>query len=96
MHAGGETSMPSNVTLRRRWRRRPDPDQLNGIRPLVFYADANELDVDHVHVFPSKDSIAVCFFTALGSVNVLLPLQLAREIGTGLLQLTAPNKQPNR
>jgi hypothetical protein len=83
----------STATLRRSWRPRPDPDPLNGIRPLQFYADANELDVDHVHVFPADagDRIALSFITGLGSVNITLPLQLAREIGAGLVRLAADN-----
>jgi hypothetical protein len=57
--------------------------------PAAVLCDANELDVDHVHVFPADagDRIALSFFTAVGSVNITLPLQLAGEIGAGLVRL---------
>jgi hypothetical protein len=84
----------STVTLRRQWRARPDP--IDGIRPMVFSADASDLAVSDVHVFPLEDCIALSFITALGSINVTLPAQLAREIGSGLLRLTAHDEQRDR
>jgi hypothetical protein len=37
---------------------------------MVFHADANDLDVESVHVFTADDRIALSFITALGSINV--------------------------
>jgi hypothetical protein len=79
--------MSRTVTLRRAWRPCPDPDPIDGITPLTFYSDTSELDVEAVHVFPHEDSIAVSFITGMGSINVTLPLQLARELGAGLVRL---------
>jgi hypothetical protein len=78
------------ATLRRRWRSRPDP--IAGVRPMVFHADADDLHVASVHVFESDGGVALSFITNIGSVNVLLPPQLAHELGHGLLRLTATSQ----
>ena len=75
----------STVTLRRQWR--PQPDPIDGIRPLVFSADASALDVTDVHVFAMEEQVAIAFITAIGSINVTVPSQLAREVGAGLLRV---------
>jgi hypothetical protein len=75
------------ATLRRRWRTRPDP--IDGVRPLVFHADADDLHVASVHVFDSDGGVALSFITSIGAVNVLLPPQLAHDLGHGLLRLTS-------
>jgi hypothetical protein len=85
----GEIYM-ERVTLRRQWRSRPQP--IDNIRPLVFYADADDLHVESVHVFEVDNGIALGFVTTLGTVNVVLPGRLAREVGNGLIRLAAPDK----
>jgi hypothetical protein len=40
-----------------------------------------------VHVFAVEERIALSFITALGSINVTLPAQLARKVGSGLLRV---------
>ncbi len=87
-------AMSRTVTLRRQWRDPPDP--VDGIRPLTFYADANALDVEAVHVFPADGHVALSFITALGSVNVRLPLTLAQEVGSGMLRLTSDAPLANK
>jgi hypothetical protein len=64
--------------------------QLDQLRPLAFYADTHDLLVSAVHVFPDDygHGIAVSFLTASGSVNVLLPPELASQLGGGLSKLS--------
>jgi hypothetical protein len=76
-----------HVTLRRQWRPRPDP--IDGIRPMVFHADADDLHVHSVHMFDTDTGVALSFITSVGSVNVQLPAQLAQELGNGLMRLAA-------
>jgi hypothetical protein len=59
------------------------------LQPMSFYADASELDVSAVHVFegPDNDGIALGFVTRQGTVNVTLPLRLARQLADGLHRL---------
>src|SRR5262249_47079060 len=52
---GGRTSM-QHVSLRRRWRERPDP--IAGMRPLVFYVD--DLQVSTVHVYYAGSAALRC------------------------------------
>jgi hypothetical protein len=74
-HHEGESM--AKARLHRRYT--PQLEQLDQLRPLSFYADRAELQVNALHVFPDDDGhgIAISFLTAHGSVNVLLPPELA-------------------
>lgn len=66
-------------------RRLPDPN-IRSLQPLLFFADASDLDVSAVHVFsdPDEDGIALGFVTGSGTINVKLPRKLARRLIDGL------------
>ena len=58
---------------------------IDNLRPLTFQAAADlDLDVESVHLFPEQNGIALGFTTGRGSINVLLPRQLASDLGDGL------------
>jgi len=56
-----------HVSLRRRWRERPDP--IAGMRPLVFYADADDLQVSTVHVVYEANSSSKALASFRSSVS---------------------------
>jgi hypothetical protein len=84
------------LTVRRTWRPRPDP--INGLRPLVFHADADDMHVHTVHVFPTDDGrIGITFITHLGAINVAIPTSIVNEVANGMVRLAAdiePEKAP--
>jgi hypothetical protein len=65
------------------------------LQPLVFYADASDLDVSSVHVFDDPDGIALGFVTRQGTVNLTLPPGLARKLADGLDRLV-PHRRPEK
>jgi hypothetical protein len=67
------------------------------LQPMVFYADASDLDVSSVHVFtiPDSNDIALGFVTRQGTVNLTLPPRLARQLADGLDRLV-PRQRPVR
>jgi hypothetical protein len=74
----------------RLYRRHTPQPSIAQLRPLSFYADAADLLVSAVHVFRDDDGhgIAVSFLLGCGSVNVLLPPELAAQVGEGLSKLS--------
>jgi hypothetical protein len=79
-------TMPRARLYRRQAEVQPQLDQ---VRPLTFYTDTADLLVNAVHLFVADEGhgIAVSFLTAHGSVNVLLPPELAAQLGAGLSKL---------
>jgi hypothetical protein len=66
----------------------PQP-AIDQLRPLSFHSDAADLLVSAVHVFPADGAgIAVSFLLGCGSVNILLPPELAAQVGAGLTKLS--------
>jgi hypothetical protein len=42
---------------------------IDSLRPLSMHDATIDLDVQHVHLFPERDGIVICFVTALGSTK---------------------------
>jgi hypothetical protein len=68
-----------------------DPS-IRSLQPLLFFADASDLDVSSVHVFsdPDEDGITLGFVTAQGTINVKLPRRLAKKLVDGTAGLVRP------
>jgi hypothetical protein len=60
---------------------------IDSFRPLTFQAAATDLHVEHVHLFPERGSIVLSLVTGSGTAIFLLPFNLARELGDGMLWL---------
>lgn len=75
-------------------RKRTTDPTIRSLQPLIFYADASDIDVSAVHVFadPNEDGICYGFVTACGTVNLILPRKLARQ----LIDATAKQLEPSR
>jgi hypothetical protein len=65
---------------------------IDSLRPLSMHDATIDLDVQHVHLFPERDGIVICFVTALGSTNVVLTEHLAKQLGEGLSWLVQQQK----
>jgi hypothetical protein len=65
---------------------------IDSFRPLTFQA-ANDLDrdVEHIHVFPERNSIVLSLVTGTGTATFVMPVRLAREVGEGLVALSDDN-----
>ena len=85
-------SLRERKSPRRHIPRRAGP--IDSFRPLTFVAAATDLDVEHVHVFPERGSIVLCFVTGRGTTTVVMPPRLAAEIADGLSWLVAKQKEP--
>jgi hypothetical protein len=57
---------------------------IDSFRPLTFAAATTDLDVQHVHVFPERDSIVLSLVTGRGTATFVMPIRLASELGEGL------------
>jgi hypothetical protein len=78
---------PDVVTLQRQWRPRPDP--IDGLRPMSFHSDHDELHVHTVNIFPISGGIAINFQVTPGSINVVVPGSMVRSLGNGLVRLAS-------
>jgi hypothetical protein len=62
------------------------------LRPLSFHSSASDLAVEHVQLYPEKDRVVVSLVTGAGTAIYLMPLNIAREIGEGLISLSNNNE----
>jgi hypothetical protein len=62
---------------------------IDSFRPLTFQS-ATDLDrnVEHIHVFPERNSIVLALVTGTGTATFVMPVKLAREVGEGLIALS--------
>jgi hypothetical protein len=82
----------TTVSLRqRKYPRRHIPRRdgvIDSFRPLTFQASSDlDRDVEHVHVFPERDSIVLSLVTGAGTATFVMPVSLAAEVGEGLCWL---------
>ena len=78
------------VTLRRQWRSPPQP--IDGIRPLVFYADADALHVEAVHVFEVDNGSRLASSPRSAPSMSCCRHSWRTKWGNGLTRLAAPTK----
>jgi hypothetical protein len=58
------------------------------MQPLQFKTERSDLDCSVIHAFDTEDSdIVLSFVTAIGSVTVKLPDELAAQLAGGVLKL---------
>jgi hypothetical protein len=63
---------------------------IDSFRPLTFQAAGSlDLDVEHVHLFPERNTIVLCLVTGTGTATFVMPVSLAAEVGEGLRWLAA-------
>jgi hypothetical protein len=88
-HDNPTSHQPNIVTVRREWRPRLDPIDaiIDGLRPLQFHADHDELHVSTVNIFPIPGGIAINFVTTPGSINVVIPAGMVKNLCNGMVRL---------
>jgi hypothetical protein len=58
------------------------------LRAIDLHDGRGDFTISHVNIFPDGDCIALCVTTPAGTVNLLLPHDLACKLGDGLVKLT--------
>jgi hypothetical protein len=82
--------MPKATIQRRRLQWPKRQAVIDSLSALTFQSDTAAMDVQVVHVMVAeceRQLIAVSFQTALGSINLTMPVDLAGEMGEALCDL---------
>jgi hypothetical protein len=77
------------ITVRRRQHR-----HLTEMQPLQFKSDTADLNCEVVSLFDDFDrSVVLTFVTAIGSIHVRMPSDLASDLASGLADLTRHHRR---
>jgi hypothetical protein len=66
---------------------------VSSLQPLSFQTDDADLVVRHVNIFQEAPYVAVSYLVASGTINVLLPVKLAYEMGEAMVAASNDMRQ---